>query len=242
MSGKWHTKIKELHDKYGPIVRIGPNELSYSCPEAWDDIYGRYVPAKRKENQKPIWYVNPDDHDMVGANLGDHGRMRRVMSPGFTYSAMCKQEPLIAKHVDLFIQRLREKSKTETMINMLEWFTYCTFDLIGDLSFGEPFGCLTESMMHPWIRVVFANIFVTHMIVMCRRLPVFFMFLPFKTTYQLFKDFTKHSSLLRAVVDKRLALATQRDDFVDTMISKTGTTLVSHYSLCLVAVVIKKTI
>lgn len=71
---------------------------------------------------------------------------------------------------------------------------------------------------------------------------MFFMFLPFKTTYQLFKDFTKHSSLLRAVVDKRLALATQRDDFVDTMISKTGTTLVSHYSLCLVAVVIKKTI
>ncbi|KAJ5117586.1 cytochrome P450 [Penicillium atrosanguineum] len=33
--------INELHDKYGLVVRIAPNELSYIDPKAWNDIYGR---------------------------------------------------------------------------------------------------------------------------------------------------------------------------------------------------------
>lgn len=29
-----------LHAKYGPVVRIGPNSLSYDCVEAWSEING----------------------------------------------------------------------------------------------------------------------------------------------------------------------------------------------------------
>ncbi|KAF2129142.1 cytochrome P450 [Dothidotthia symphoricarpi CBS 119687] len=227
ISGYWHTKIFALHAHYGPIVRIGPNELSYACPEAWDDIYGRYVPAKRKENPKPEWYCSPASHDMVGANLGDHGRMRRVMAPGFTYGAMCKQEPLIAGHVDLFLEKLAEKCKggEEAEVNMLEWFTYCTFDLIGDLAFGEPFGCLENAMLHPWLQLVFANIYITHILVLCKRIPFFYLFLPLKTTVQLFLEFSRHVVLLKEVVDRRLAREGKRDDFMDIMTSKPSKTL-----------------
>ncbi|KAJ4417396.1 hypothetical protein N0V82_006163 [Gnomoniopsis sp. IMI 355080] len=221
MTGKWHNKLRQLHEDYGPIIRIGPEELSYAHPDAWDDIYGRYVPAQRKENGKPVWYVSPDAHDMVGATLGDHGRMRRVMAPGFTYSAMCQQEPLIKTHVDLFLQRLQEKSQINGgVLDMLEWLTYCTFDLIGDLSFGEPFGCLTDSMLHPFLQLVFANIYVTHILMLCKRNPFFYPFLPLKTTYQMYKDFAKHVVVLKEVVSKRLKLGTQRHDFVDIMTSK----------------------
>ena len=30
----------DLHEEYGDIVRIGPNTLSFGCPEAIKDIYG----------------------------------------------------------------------------------------------------------------------------------------------------------------------------------------------------------
>lgn len=226
MTGKWHNKIRRLHDEYGPVVRVGPDELSYSSPEAWEDIYGRYVPAKRKENPKPVWYCSPEAHDMVGANLGDHGRMRRVMAPGFTYGAMCKQEPLIAEHVDLFLEKLGGMCGADgAVVNMLEWFTYCTFDMIGDLSFGEPFGCLENSMLHPWLQLVFANIYVTHILMLCRRIPFFYLFLPIKTTIQLYRDFTKHVVVLRQVVERRLARQSRRHDFMDVMTSSTGKSL-----------------
>ncbi|KAF4845773.1 Cytochrome P450 monooxygenase hmp1 [Colletotrichum siamense] len=226
ITGKWHRKIEKLHSKYGPIVRIGPDELSYASPEAWEDIYGRYIPAKRKENSKPTWYCSPDAHDIVGASLGDHGRMRRVMAPGFTYGAMCKQEPLIREHVDLFLKRLKEMcGRDGAVVNMLEWFTYCTFDMIGDLSFGEPFGCLENSMLHPWLQLVFANIYVTHILMLCKRIPFFYLFLPIKATIQLFLDFTRHVIVLRQVVERRLASQHKRNDLMDVMTSTPGKSL-----------------
>jgi hypothetical protein len=40
LQGVLPYEVKSLHDKYGPIVRIAPDELSYNCAEAWQDIYG----------------------------------------------------------------------------------------------------------------------------------------------------------------------------------------------------------
>ena len=38
-SGSYHLKIKKLHEKYGPIVRIGPNLLDLDYPELIKTIY-----------------------------------------------------------------------------------------------------------------------------------------------------------------------------------------------------------
>lgn len=45
---EWMLK---LHEKYGPVVRISPNELSYTDAQAWKDIYG--YQKGRDENAKP---------------------------------------------------------------------------------------------------------------------------------------------------------------------------------------------
>lgn len=67
------------------------------------------------------------------------------------------------KYVDLFIQRLQEQVTSpyssgvaaEKPVNLTLWYNYCTFDIIGDLAFGEPFGCLEEGNYHPWVRTIF---------------------------------------------------------------------------------------
>lgn len=40
LTGILPFKTKELHDKYGSVVRIAPDELSYNTSEAWQDICG----------------------------------------------------------------------------------------------------------------------------------------------------------------------------------------------------------
>lgn len=35
---------------------------------------------------------------------------------------------------------------------------YTTFDVIGDLAFGEAFGCLENSEYHLWVAMIFDNI------------------------------------------------------------------------------------
>ncbi|KPM37730.1 hypothetical protein AK830_g8831 [Neonectria ditissima] len=38
--GRWPFDVHQLHLKYGPVVRTMPNELTFTDPQAWKDIYG----------------------------------------------------------------------------------------------------------------------------------------------------------------------------------------------------------
>lgn len=40
LSGEYAPRMKKLHEKYGPIVRIGPNLLDLDFPELTRTIYG----------------------------------------------------------------------------------------------------------------------------------------------------------------------------------------------------------
>lgn len=64
----------------------------------------------------------------------------------FTESAMRAQEPLIKIYIDLLIQRLHENCFNP--IDIVEWLNFTTFDIIGDLTFGESFDCLQTSELH----------------------------------------------------------------------------------------------
>ncbi|KAI8258187.1 Trichothecene C-15 hydroxylase [Colletotrichum sp. SAR11_239] len=41
--GLYHVKLRDMHEKYGPVVRVGPNELSFTSPEAWQAVMGHHA-------------------------------------------------------------------------------------------------------------------------------------------------------------------------------------------------------
>jgi len=41
--GKQHIYYRSLHEKYGPVVRVSPEELSFVSVEAREEIYGLRV-------------------------------------------------------------------------------------------------------------------------------------------------------------------------------------------------------
>lgn len=212
----------ELHGKYGHIVRIAPNELSYDVPEAWEDVYSRGT--TRKENPKPTWYLDPKRNEIVGAKEKDQGRMRRLLANGFTGAAMLEQEPMIKKNVEMLIQRLWEVTEIGKVdIKMFEWFSYyCTFDIIRDLSFGESFGCLGDSIMRTWLDMVFANVKLLHNLILCKWIPFFFLFLPMFETWRLWKGSGAFEKTIEALIDKRLTHEPERPDVLQIMKSKKG--------------------
>lgn len=42
LNGNPHFVIADLHEKYGPVVRIAPDELAFAGQDSWRDIYGTY--------------------------------------------------------------------------------------------------------------------------------------------------------------------------------------------------------
>ena len=59
------------------------------------------------------------------------------------------------QYIDLLIQRLQVQCKEGNTVDIAAWYNWITFDIIGDLAFGEPFGCLEASDYHPWVRTIF---------------------------------------------------------------------------------------
>ena len=78
------------------------------------------------------------------ANDAEHARQRRALSHAFSQKALLEQESIIRGYVDLFVERLKPFAQTGEGINMCNWFNFTTFDIIGDMAFGEPFGCLRD--------------------------------------------------------------------------------------------------
>ncbi|KAK7432902.1 hypothetical protein QQZ08_000373 [Neonectria magnoliae] len=151
-TGYHHRAVQELHAKYGPIVRIAPNNLSFINPQAWKDIYAHKKTRDLEMIKDPEFYVrNPDAPTIVNGNREEHARYRRLYSPGFSARSLREQEPLIQGYVNMFINGLgRACEHGETPVDMVQWFNWVTFDIIGDLAFGEPFGCL-ENGATDWL-------------------------------------------------------------------------------------------
>ena len=45
--GRWHQDILDLHDKYGPVVRIAPKEISFVDKDALVQVYGHSTGTKK---------------------------------------------------------------------------------------------------------------------------------------------------------------------------------------------------
>ena len=55
LRGTLNNDMLRLHAKYGDIVRLAPNELSYANEEAWKDIY-MYRPGHEEMKKDKVWY------------------------------------------------------------------------------------------------------------------------------------------------------------------------------------------
>ncbi|RDW75926.1 hypothetical protein BP5796_06747 [Coleophoma crateriformis] len=152
MTGAFYLEIDRLHRKYGPVVRIAPNSLSYTNSDAWNDIYNLGV-DKQELSKSRIFLGETKDAGIIGSTWHNHQRIRGSFKNAFSTQAMKEQEPRILSLVNLYIQRLHEHAM-QGPVDIQAFYIYATFDIMGDLAFGESFGCLEGMIYHRWIKVI----------------------------------------------------------------------------------------
>lgn len=142
---------------------------------------------------------------------------------------MMNQQPLITQYVDLLIQRLHENCDGgRQKLEMTSWYNWCTFDIISDLAFGEPFGCLQNSGYHPWVSAIFGAVKQNAMLGLIGRYSLIAPLLKLLIPPSVRRKAQQHLDLTFLKVDKRLALTTPRPDFIQAMTMKGD--LVSNYT------------
>ncbi|KAI6557917.1 hypothetical protein MCOR03_005593 [Pyricularia oryzae] len=163
VKGDQHIYYKSLHEKYGRVVRVSPNELSFLSTEARQEIYGLRKGGLNME-KSPIFLgavgaVGGETGVSLALNA-DHTRQRRALGYLFTNSALLRFEALMKLQVQKFIAVMEEKTLKKEPVNVANWFTYLAFDIMGDLCFAEPFGCLDQAANTEWSTSVI-NVFVS---------------------------------------------------------------------------------
>jgi len=54
--GTLNEDISRLHERYGEVIRLAPNELSFSTKQAWKDIY-MHRSGHKESKKDPVWYI-----------------------------------------------------------------------------------------------------------------------------------------------------------------------------------------
>ena len=229
-------KLEDLHREYGPIVRIMPDAVTFSHPDAWNDIHIQR-PGHKVFLKDPAFY---GPQPAIGMGLGIvtaidpavHARIRKTIAPGFTMRALRAQETTVQKYVALLVERLGGKidaakknasgKDVGAVVEMTSWFNYTTFDIIGDLAFGESFECLQTSQYHPWIAAVFGSVKAIAWLFTIRLYPlVDFLLLAFMPP-SVKKEILKHFQTIKDKVHRRLGWELNRPDFMSQVIKNDG--------------------
>lgn len=89
------------------------------------------------------------------ADQENHARQRKALSHGFSKKALWDQVPIVNGFVTKFMNNIHGFAEKGQAFDIVKWFNFVTFDVIGDLSFGESFGCLDRGDFHFWIQLIF---------------------------------------------------------------------------------------
>lgn len=150
----------------------------------------------------------------------EHGRLRRQMAHGFSEKSMRSQEPLIRGYVDFLLQRLREFSQDGSSVVISDWYNYTTFDIIGDLAFGEPFGCLEGSNYDTWIKSIFKSGQMGTILQSLSFFPSIKKALLSVVPKSMREAQEQHKRLTKAKMLRRMERTEERDDLIEGLLKK----------------------
>jgi cytochrome P450 len=213
----------ELHQKYGDVVRIAPDQLAFSHPDAWKDIMGHRKSGDLDMERAKFYYRPIEDlpTNIINSNGEEHSRLRHQLSHGFSDKFMRDQEGLIGQYIDLFIQRLHENSAARSKpVNLAAWYDYTTFDVISDLAFGESFGSLKNSEYHSWIRMLFDSARIGPILQSLALYPFLKRLLWSMVPESAMGSRKKQIRLTKAKLLRRMEAGKERPDLIESLLKK----------------------
>lgn len=228
LNGRLHTDTAALHRRYGPVVRVAPNELAFADPSSWRDVMGGGSRELAKWGEA---YLIPEfmpPHLQNTVDKEHHKMLRRAVAPGFSDQSLRAQEGLVAGYIGNLVERLRETcaaggsgpGANSAVVDLERWYRFTVFDIIGDLALGESFGCLNGADFHPWIKGMNDAGKVMWLLTAASMYPI-----AKKVSNWLFatvatRGFELHNDMVKPMMERRVAKGVNRPDMINPIIMK----------------------
>ncbi|KAJ7300834.1 cytochrome P450 monooxygenase pc-bph, partial [Mycena albidolilacea] len=145
ITGRRSQRIHDAHNKYGPIIRISPCEVSFSDPAVYPVIHS-FNSKVTKSNFYDLFGAIGSRNVFTTRSKTDHGQKRRLLHPLFTAQVAREFTPrastIMAQLIDRWESRYISSEAGFIWFDCVPWITLLAFDSIGEFIFGESFGMI----------------------------------------------------------------------------------------------------
>lgn len=142
LKGQYSKQISKLHDEYGPIIRVTPNELHIRDPRFFDQFYGKNQQLDKEGWDKRFGCAGGL---LTTVRANDHKRRRAALAPMFSRRSILDFIHIIYRHVDTLSIRMQEFEARKEPLNLSHAFPALTGDIIMDYFFGFNY----DQLRHP---------------------------------------------------------------------------------------------
>ncbi|KAI0515411.1 cytochrome P450 [Xylaria bambusicola] len=134
LGGKYIFKIKEFHEKYGPIVRINPHHVHINDIGFYDTIY---APGGTKHPRNKIrWMALHFDSMFDTFDAALHRKRRAAVASPFSKQSIRALEPAIVDIITHVIARFEKLAGTGAVVGVHSIWNSLTQEVIGQYCFG----------------------------------------------------------------------------------------------------------
>ncbi|KAK5170590.1 uncharacterized protein LTR77_005179 [Saxophila tyrrhenica] len=146
-----HNIALRLHEKYGPVVRMGPNVLSIS-----DATYAKIIYSTRGNYLKSDYYAVNDIiqngfriQNIFSTRSNEfHRKYIRPISKTYSMANILTLQPLADRTTETFCRRLEEEfidgKNAGRTCNLVDWMLYYAWECVAEVTFDEPIGFLEK--------------------------------------------------------------------------------------------------
>ena len=128
-SGQFMFQCGRLHKKYGPIIRIGPDEVHINDMSFYNEIYTH---GTRRRDKSRLWFYHEPVDQVAGRSSWtainhDVHRMRRgAFSQYFSRAKVLELQPRISKKVELLKERILSWEGSGELLDLYGAFSALT--------------------------------------------------------------------------------------------------------------------
>ncbi|KAI9661862.1 MAG: hypothetical protein M1821_009101 [Bathelium mastoideum] len=146
--------LSKLHKKY-PVIRTGPNTLSFGLPSAIKPIYGHGTPCSKDEFYDILSGSHYHLADVI--DKGDHARKRKVLASAYALKNLENWEYKVADKVSRLIIQFDKRCAVQPCSGMTSmrtpedfnvdlrmWANFFSLDAIADIGLSEKLGLIDQ--------------------------------------------------------------------------------------------------
>lgn len=150
--GEKFIAVDKAHKRLGSVVRLGPNHVSFSSPQAFKDIYGHGTSVRKDTFYDNQASGNPNMADATDKDV--HRQKRRNLAHVFSPAKITEMEPRVMQVVRKLVAALELKSRglqisdtdrfpaKDGIFDVRPWLNMFSYDAITNVFWSQTYGFL----------------------------------------------------------------------------------------------------